>query len=395
MGSRSFERKERYLSAVYFKGVDRLPTSFRASKPLVKRLMSHFGIDPGVDGSRAIEARQELLDRIGADFWSSGAKIGAYSSFVPKYTGPLPQAPYVEDGSKFYTLGIKAVLGRIDEYNFDYPAYADPPLAHIQHASQIKEGFLTNRLDLFDFDCLVNKAATNAGTPPDPNDPLSFENVKKEGKEFICIGMLSSLFMICCYLRGMEQFLIDLAGDIAIAERIISEVGEFCLEFNRRELSHYGSGADFYGTWDDVAGQNGLLFSPKLFKKYFLPLYKDLIANVKQYNLVFNWHCCGSVHAVLPDMIDAGIDVFDVVQTSARDMDLETLNRLYGKDVCFHGGIDVQKLLTFGTPGQIKDEVRKIIDLWGNRGGFVVAPSHEAVPETPVENILAIYDLFR
>ena len=91
-------------------------------------------------------------------------------------------------------------------------------------------------------------------------------------------------------------------------------------------------------------------------------------------------------------MIDAGLDIFDVVQTSARDMELENLYRLYGKDVCFHGAVDVQQLLVFGTPEQVKEEVRKIIDLWGTQGGIIIAPSHEAVPETPIENIIAIYE---
>lgn len=239
---------------------------------------------------------------------------------------------------------------------------------------------------------MVNKIYVGRNTPDDPADPFSYDNLSKSNQEFICVGTLSNLFMICCYLRGMEQFLMDLASDHGIAERIIGEVGEFCLEFNRRELEHFGNKAELYGTWDDVAGQRGLLFSPKIFNQYYLPLYKKLIANVKSYNLPFSWHCCGSVHDVLPSMIEAGLDVFDVVQTSARDMSVETLYRLYGKDVCFHGAIDVQRLLLSDNPQQVKDEVKKIIDLWGTRGGMIIAPSHEAVPETPVENILAIYE---
>ena len=106
-----------------------------------------------------------------------------------------------------------------------------------------------------------------------------------------------------------------------------------------------GDDALYYGTWDDVAGQQGLMFSPALFRRYFLPLYRRLIEQNKKRGLCFGWHVCGSVHKVLPMMIDAGIDVFDVVQTSARDMEIENVYRLYGKDVCLHGGLDVQKLL--------------------------------------------------
>ena len=93
-------------------------------------------------------------------------------------------------------------------------------------------------------------------------------------------------------------------------------------------------------------------------------------------------------------MIDAGLDIFDVVQTSARDIDLEGIYRSFGKDICFHGAIDVQHLLISGSVREIRDEARKILDLWGTHSGIVFAPSHEILPDTPLENILAIYQQF-
>jgi uroporphyrinogen decarboxylase len=198
--------------------------------------------------------------------------------------------------------------------------------------------------------------------------------------------------MICCYLRGMDNFFMDLASNKRLAEKLINEVSQFCLEFNRRELLGFGKEAEFYGTWDDFAGQDGLMISPEIFKRYFLPFYRKLIKNTKKYDLVFSWHCCGSVHNILPDMIDAGIDVFDVVQTSAKDMELEKVYKLYGKNVCLHGGIDIQKLLIEGNPDDIREEVKKVKDLWGNRGGIILAPSHEVLPDTPIKNIFALYE---
>jgi hypothetical protein len=383
-------KKQRLLSAVRFQGVDRLPTSFRATKPLARRLMGHFGIDE----SLGLAGRRELLGRIGADFWSTGSKIGYNSTFVPYYTGPRPSAPYIEDGSKFYTLGIGVARGRVEAYDFEYPVYIDPPLAKAESASDIAGGTLMSRLELFDFDVMVNRLTHARQTAPGAGstDPLSYDSLREAGEDLMCMGMFNSPFMICCYLRGMEQFLIDLASDRALAERIIGVVGDFCVEFNRRELASFGPRAEFYAMWDDVAGQDGLLFSPRLFERYFLPIYRRLIEGSKRFGLLFNWHCCGSVHQALPAMIDAGIDVFDVVQTSARNMDLANLHRLYGNDVCFHGAVDVQKLLVYGSPAQVKEEVRRIVDLWGTRGGMIVAPSHEAVPETPIENILAVYE---
>ncbi|MCL4378907.1 MAG: hypothetical protein M1409_11150, partial [Actinobacteria bacterium] len=103
-------------------------------------------------------------------------------------------------------------------------------------------------------------------------------------------------------------------------------------------------------------------------------------------------HCCGSVHEVLPLMIDCGIDIFNVVQTSAKNMQLEILHRLYSKDICFCGALDSQSLLISKKPGDIINEVKKIKELWTNNGGMILGPSHNMVPDTPIANILAIYD---
>jgi len=375
--------KQRFCAAARRQPVDRIPTHFRASKVLTRRLMAHFGIDAAGD----LASAEALLARLGADFWASGSRPDAWATFLPAYRGPQPQAPCITDAAYFYTLGIPVIRSGVDELGFEYPAYVDPPLARVERASDIPIGYLTQRLKDFDFDSMVNRqsATSQAG------GSLSYEALAAGDNHIICIGILNNLFMICSYLRGMEQFLMDLALDRALAERLIGEVGEFCLEFNRRYLAAFGARAELYGAWDDVAGQDGMMFSPALFRRYFQPLYRELIAEVKCYGLIFSWHCCGSVHQVLPLMIDAGIDVLDVVQTSARDMDLETMYRRYGQDVCLSGGIDVQKLLVSGTPEQVRAEVRRAHDLWGTRGGLVLGPSHEAAPETPLENVLAIY----
>jgi len=323
---------------------------------------------------------KKLLKKLGADFWSSGSKIDKFSTLIPEYKGSPPEYPYVDDGTYFYTIGIKSKKAKMKDYDVEYPNVGvDPPLRDVNSISDFKKGFLTSRLDLFDFNKMKNKYRS-----------FDVKNAKED--DIVSIGTLSSLFMICCYLRGMENFLVDLAFNKKLAEYIIKEVGEFCIEFNKRELSSVGDKALYYGTWDDVASKDGMMFDPELFKKYFLPIYKELISNNKKHGLFFGFHICGSVHGVLPYMIDAGIDVFDVVQTSAKDMEIEKIYKLYGKLVCLHGSMDVQKLLVEKTAKDVKKEVKRRKDLWGNGGGIIIAPSHEALPDIPIENIIAIYE---
>ena len=120
--------------------------------------------------------------------------------------------------------------------------------------------------------------------------------------------------------------------------------------------------------------------------------YQRLIEKTKKYGLIFSWHCCGSVNEVLPLLIDAGIDIFNVVQTSAKDMEIEKIYRRYAKNVCLCGAIDSQSLLIYKDEKTIRDEVKKIKYLWGNKGGIILGPSHDLVPDTPINNILTLYD---
>jgi uroporphyrinogen-III decarboxylase len=374
----------RYLAAAHRHPVDRVPTHFRASKVLARRLCAHFGLDP----AGGLASARDLLACLGADFWASGSRPDAWATFLPAYTGPAPQPPYIADAAYFSTVGVPVIRGGLDELGFDYPAYVDPPLAHVVHASEFPDNYLTNLLPHFDFSTMLNRQSP---APVPPDDPLSVESLIASGDHVICMGILNNIFMLCSYLRGMEQFMVDMALDRQLAERLIGEVGEFCLEFNRRYLAAFGARAHLYAAWDDVAGQDGIMFSPALFRRYFQPLYRDMIAEVHRYGLLFSFHCCGSVHQVLPLMIDAGIDIFDVVQTSARDMDLATIRARYGHHIAISGAIDVQQLLVSGTPAQVADEVRRALDLWGLDGGLILGPSHEMVPETPIANVLALY----
>jgi uroporphyrinogen decarboxylase len=372
-------KKERVMAAIERKPVDRIPTTFRASKYLTTTIMKYFSLQDPDDFNKN---RKKFLELLGADYWSSGTKLDKFSTFAPQFKGEKPKPPYVEDRNNFYMIGINSKKGNMKSYDIEYPHVGvDPPLASVDSPSDLKKGFLLSKLDDFDFNTLKNSYSG-----------ILLSEFEEHSEGIVNFGTLSNVFYICCYLRGMEQFLMDMAYNQKLVDQLIGEVGDFCLEFNMRMLKVIGNEAIYFGTWDDFAGQDGLLFSPDLFKKYFLPFYNKLIQIIKGRGIYFGFHCCGSVHGVLPPLIDAGIDVFDVVQTSAKGMEIENVFRLYGKDVCMHGGLDVQKLLVEKTGAEVKEEVRKIIDLWGTRGGMILAPSHETLPDTPVENVLAVYE---
>lgn len=377
--------KERVLAAINHKKVDKIPTCYRGIDFLSRSLFKHYRFKE----YNILEYRK-FLKCLGADIWSNGQCPGLFSYFIPETSYPDPENPWIKESAYFYTLGIKSRLKLIEKYNYNTIVWWDePPLADIDSYNELQKGFLTSKLNNYKFDEFINKTFIDRDFRE--SDFLGYNNFIGSTDDLICMGSLNEPFIICCYLRGEENFLMDLVSNKKLAEGIISEVSDFCIEFNKRELEGFGSKAELYSMWDDVANQNGLMFNPELFRKYFLPIYEGLIKNSKKYDLIFTWHCCGNVNDILPNMIEAGIDIFDVVQTSARDMEIEKIYKRYGKDICLHGGIDVQKLLVSGKPKDVENEVKKIIELWGDNGGIILAPSHEAVPDTPIENIITIY----
>ena len=411
------DSKERIKAAIKFKGVDRMPFMYRALNYTSLNLMEHFGIGNPDDADRLLKNYKEFIITLGIDTWSSGCNIGKFSTFVPAYKGP--ELEFI-DNNYYSAIGIPTKPKTIEQYDYTFTEIISNPLAGVSSPSGV-EGFLTKKLGNFDFDNLINNALNlrksgvldgktkksgssienpesreHAMTEEELGESIGLESLIAKGEEFICMGnVLSNPYMLCSYLRGMDTFLLDLAGNKKMAEAIVSEVGDFVIEFNRRYIDSAAGKCDFFGCWDDVAMQNGLMFAPDDFKKYFLPVWNKLITMVKSAGMFFSWHCCGNINEVLPLMIDAGIDVFDVVQTSARDMEIKKFFNKFGSSVCIHGGIDVQKLLVTGTHEQIRQEVKNIKSLWEKKGGVILGPSHEIVPETPLENLLVLYDELR
>ena len=138
---------------------------------------------------------------------------------------------------------------------------------------------------------------------------------------------------------------------------LLDKIGEFMVRFNKKNLSCLGKYIDLYGIWDDFADQNSLMISPDLWRKYFKKWYKLLIDEAKKYDLLVCFHVCGSCVEIIPDLIELGVDILDPVQVSAKNMDLKNIKKNFGKDICFHGGIDAKKFLPFAKPIEVRTEV--------------------------------------
>ena len=145
--------------------------------------------------------------------------------------------------------------------------------------------------------------------------------------------------------------------------------------------------------YDDVATQNSLMISKKMWRNYVMPCHKRIIDVAREYGKPVMYHCDGALYPLLSEMVDMGIDVLNPVQADAKGMEPETLKAEFGDRISFHGGIDIIKTLPRGTVEDVKNEVSERIRVLGESGGYVLCSSHHIQSDTPLENVYAMYDV--
>jgi uroporphyrinogen decarboxylase len=145
---------------------------------------------------------------------------------------------------------------------------------------------------------------------------------------------------------------------------------------------------------DDLGGQQGPLMSPDDYRILYKPFHKKLFHRAKELaNVKVQLHCCGGIYQLLPDLIDAGLDAINPVQISCAGMDPATLKKEFGDQLTFWGGgCDTQSILPLGTPQEVREHVREMVDIWKPGGGFVFQQVHNTLDNVPPENIVAMLE---
>ncbi len=155
-----------------------------------------------------------------------------------------------------------------------------------------------------------------------------------------------------------------------------------------------GDVADILRFGDDLGHEGGPFMAPEVYRKLFKPRHRVLVDYVRAHSSMKVFlHSCGSIHALIPDLIDVGYDILNPVQTSARDMGPEKLKREFGADITFWGGgIENRTVLNGGSPAEVREQALQRLELFSRGGGFVFNPVHNILPDVPPENVLALFD---
>jgi len=203
-----------------------------------------------------------------------------------------------------------------------------------------------------------------------------------------------NLFEWGTFLRRLDNFLVDLVMDQANVERLLDALMEQHLKTLEKVCAAVGDIADVARFGDDLGTDQGPFMSPKTYRQLFKPRHKLLTDYVKQHSNMHTFlHSCGSIYKLLPDLIEAGFEIINPVQTIARDMEPMRLKQEFGKDLTFWGGgADTRFTLNRGTPKQVKDNVRANIEALAPGGGFVFNTVHNILPDVPPANIIAMFE---
>ena len=202
---------------------------------------------------------------------------------------------------------------------------------------------------------------------------------------------MNSFLEFSLWMRGFEQFFVDLASNEDFVNALLDKELELQKGFYEVLLDAVGDYIQVIETSDDLGTQRGPQISLEMYRKFIKSRQKEIndFIHDRTDAKVFQ-HSCGSVYLFIPDLIEIGLDILEPIQPLAKDMEPEKLKE-FGDKLCFWGGIDIQRILPYGTPEEVQEHVRSKIKMLAPGGGYVVSPAHCIQKDTPPENILALY----
>jgi uroporphyrinogen decarboxylase len=241
---------------------------------------------------------------------------------------------------------------------------------------------------------LADAGALARYQPPDPSRPELYADahrlIAQHGDEYWIVGStVTTIFETAWAMRGLEQLMTDFIEDPDLADAILDIPYKYHL-IAAETLA--GMGVDMIWIGDDVGQQHGMLISPRHWRRFLKPRMANIIDRVKAVNPAVKvaYHTDGCVYAIIPELIEIGLDVLNPVQPAA--MDPARLKREYGRDLCFWGSIDEQHTMPFGRPGDVRREVAERIKTVGSDGGLILAPTHHLQLDTPLDNFWALLE---
>jgi len=348
--------RERVLAAISHHVPDCVPIDFAASDEVWDALMKHLDLPD----------RESVLEFVGADLRYIEPIEIIYDR--QRYIGPALQTQ--ADGT---WEDIWGVWRRPVHYSHGtYQEIVSYPFTHLNAPDQLLDRRWPDP-DWFDYSDIASQCR------------------RYHGKYALVGGGWGAVFGDSYRILGFEHFLEGLILMPDVIREVVRHVEQFYLGVNERIFEAAAGLLDIYYFGNDLGTQRGLLMSLPMIRTFLAPSFKRLIDQAKSYGLKVMFHSCGAVSHAIPLLIELGIDVLDPVQVGAAGMMPEALKASYGEQIAFHGGLDTQGILPFGSPRDVSAAAEHLLAVMKPGGGYIFGPSQDLQPDVPIENILAMY----
>ena len=336
--------RERWLAVLRREKPDRVPMDYWATAEVDCRLMRHFGCDDMWDVCRRLHIDRPVVVN-------------------PAYAGP-PLPPGANE------FGV--VYRKVDYGTGTYDEAAYHPLAKYHSIEELEADYVWPKADWYDYSVLATQL--------------------KGREEYPVEGPFSEPYYFYKDFRGMEQSFVDMSENPEFVHYCLEKIFEYDYQRTLRILESLPGRITYMQVNEDLGTQNDLMYSMKHIRDFFLPRMKKLMDLVHSSGARVMTHSDGAVRKVIPDLIEIGTDILNPVQWRCRGMEREALKRDFGDKLVFHGAMDNQQTMPFGSTDDVRREVLENLEILGAGGGYILAPCHNLQPVTPVENILTLYE---
>jgi uroporphyrinogen decarboxylase len=335
-------------------------------------------------------------DRIPIDFWATSSvaqqlerQLGKNcEAFLDHYDvdlryidGPAYSGPMLDPDTDIWGVKRSAVTNGPVGKSESYSEVTEAPLSRAESVRDVEQYAHWPSPDWFDYGIIEAQCDT----------------ILRKDKVVVFMGdRLNRVAQLkpAMYMRGAEDIFIDMACRQEIAHAIFQKIRGFYLAYLDRILTASNGKIDIILTGDDFGAQNGLLMHPDMWREFIQPGFAEYIRLIKRHNARTMHHTCGSVLEIIPAMITSGLDILQSIQPEAGGMALAGLRKRFGKTLCFQGGVSIQKTMPYGSPDDIRREIKAIADIAKPEGGYIFCTSHNIQADTPLENIVALMDAY-
>jgi len=335
--------RERWLAVLRREKPDRVPMDYWATAEATAKLLAHLGC-----------SFDEMLSRL---------HIDQPVTVAPAYVGPPPQ-----EGEDIW--GVKYTVA--DYGSGAYTEATNAPLAGFASPEEIEANYRWPTPDDWDYSHIADQIKGHEHRP-----------IRGGGSEPLLRYKI---------LRGEMQAFVDMVENPEIVHYCLDKLFDLAYQDTLRVFETIPGAVVITYVAEDLGAQDSLMYSPAHIRQYLLPRMKRMMQLTKQHGSYVFHHTDGAVRDILPDLIETGVEVLNPVQWRCKGMEREGLKRDFGDKLVFHGAVDNQHTLPFGTVEEVRQEVLDNYRILGEGGGYILAPCHNIQSVGPPENVVAMYE---